>query len=367
MIKKFNCGTDVVSMAYQRIKNTFDSAERIILSISGGKDSIILNDLIFKMVQRGMVDKSKLAVDFVDEEAIYPCVEKIVKNMRVQWMSIGVPFNWWCVQVKHYNCFNSLSQDESFICWDETKKDVWVREKPPFAQEHHELLVERQDTYQHWMDKRFRRENAVTFIGLRASESIQRRNILVTALTTNKSPKIYPIYDWTDKDIWKYIMDNGLEFPDAYVYMYQIGIPKNRLRISQFFSVDTAKSLVNMCEYYPKLFDKICKREPNAYMAMLYYDTEFFRHSKAKGKKKSEEEEKDYKQMTLDAMVNPNYNNTEDKRRNVKSWRNVIFKLGPALSNKDWKYIYEAVIGGDPKGRALRAFYNKFALGYVCD
>lgn len=211
-------------MAKIRIKNIFKTASRIELSVSGGKDSICLNDLIFKMCQSGEIDKSKLIVDFIDEEAIYPCIEKQVKSMKLQWLSIGVPFNWWCIQVKHYNCFNQLTNDESFICWDETKKDVWM-----------------------------------------------------------------------------YIRDNNLEFPDAYKFMYQVGVPINRLRISQFFSIDTVRSLTQMCEFYPKLFDKICKREPNAYLAMLYYDTELFRRQK-KNKQAKKDEEVDYKNKFFEML-----------------------------------------------------------------
>ena len=103
MIKKIYSDIDVVSMARTRIKNVFESAPRVELSISGGKDSICLNNLVFEMCKSGEIDKSKLVVDFIDEEAIYPCIERIVKNIRLQWMSIGVEFRWWCIQVKHNN------------------------------------------------------------------------------------------------------------------------------------------------------------------------------------------------------------------------------------------------------------------------
>lgn len=67
MIKKQYSNIDVVTMAKIRIKNIFKTASRIELSVSGGKDSICLNDLIFKLCQNGEIDKSKLTVDFIDE------------------------------------------------------------------------------------------------------------------------------------------------------------------------------------------------------------------------------------------------------------------------------------------------------------
>ena len=351
MIKKFYSNVDVVTMARNRIKNIFNTAKRIELSVSGGKDSICLNDLIFQMCQSGEIDKSKLIVDFIDEEAIYPCIEKIVKNMRLQWLSIGVEFRWWCIQVKHYCCFNQLTQDESFICWDENKKDVWIRKKPAFALTKDPLLNERHDTYQEFMNKK--NKGRVSIIGVRASESVQR---LFNLANRTSEEKMFPIYDWADVDIWQYIRKNNLQIPDAYEYMYRVGVPINRMRISQFFSIDTVGSLVQMCEFYPDLFDKICKREPNAYMAMLYYDTEMFRRKKVKDKQEKEEE----KQVNY---RNKFYNLLKDKWRFEgkqgqlihREISRLLLKYGSYLDEKDYKQFCQIIIAGDPKRRTLRS------------
>lgn len=50
----------------------------------------------------------------------------------------------------------------------------------------------------------------------------------------NATGMAYPVYDWRDSDVWTYIMDNRLEIPDAYLFRYQFGVARNRLRISQF-------------------------------------------------------------------------------------------------------------------------------------
>ena len=350
MIKKVYSNKNVVEMARIRIKNVFESAPRIQLSLSGGKDSICLNNLIFEMCQSGEIDRSKLVVDFIDEEAIYPCVERIVKNMRLQWLSIGVEFRWWCIQVKHYNCFNQLSNDESFICWDETKKDVWIRKMPPFAIKSDPLLKDRKDTYQEFMNKK--NKGYVQLIGVRASESLQR---LYNVANRTSEDKIFPIYDWTDTDVWNYIRERNLDFPDAYKYMYQVGVGLNKLRISQFFSIDTASSLVQMCEFYPELFDKICKREPNAYMAMLYFDSEMFRRNKEKKQKTDKEVKVDHKARLMEMMK-------ESWRFESKSMKMVhthisrlLLKYGPTIREAEYKDLCQVVIAGDPKRRSLRA------------
>lgn len=353
MIKKFYIDVDVVTAARQRIKNIFNTSPVVELSLSGGKDSICLNDLIFKMCQSGEVDKSKLVVDFIDEEAIYPCVERIVKNIRLQWLTLGVEFRWWCIEVKHFNCFNQLSNDESFICWDRYKQDVWIRPKPKFALTDHPLLNKRKDTYQAFLPRL--NQGRTQMIGVRVAESVQRMKNLANR-KSNES--MFPIYDWTDKDVWRYIKDNGLDIPEAYMYMYQVGLGKDKMRISQFFSIDTARSLVQMCEFYPDLFNKICKREPNAYLAMLYYDTELFRRQK-QNKQAQKDEDVDYKAKTLELLNNDAFFTTKSQKATQKNIKRLVVLHSALLTNKIYKQMYNTLIGGDPKNRNFRALYTQ--------
>ena len=355
MIKKVYSNIDVVQMAKIRIKNVFDSTNNVYLSVSGGKDSIVLNDIVYKMVISGEVDKNKLTVQFIDEEAIYPCVEQIVKNIRKQWMLIGVKFEWYCIECKHFNCFNSLSQDESFICWDRYKKDRWVRDMPPFAITYPPNFNPRVETYQTFLERN--NKNGLTLTGVRCAESLQRLQNIASTLTNKNSPnkKITPIYDMRDDDIWKYIYDNNLDIPKAYIYLYQVGFSKKDMRISQFFSIDTMKSLVQMCEFYPNLFDKIIKREPNAYMAALYYDTELFRRKKAKTKEEKEKDENtDWKKKTLDLLNNEDFFTTDSAKKNRKGIKNIILQFNNKIDNKIYKQLYNCLVAGDPKARTLR-------------
>lgn len=345
MIKKYELKKDVVTLARERIKNCFQTAKEISFSVSGGKDSICLNDLIFQMCQSGEIDKNKLEINFIDEEAIYPCIEEQVKKMRLQWLSIGVKFNWWCIQVKHYNCLNQLSSDESFICWDKQKKDVWVREMPKFAIKSSPLLVERKDTYQHFLDKY--NKGKTVMIGVRCSESLQR---LINLANRKQKDIIYPIYDWRNTDVWNYIRTRNLEFPNAYLYMFQVGKSKKEMRCSQFFSIDTMPSLVQMCEFYPSLFDKICKREPNAYMAMLYYDTELYRRKKGENAK----DNKNYKEEVLKLMKEKWRFETPSMKRVETEIKKILVNYGAILNKNHYKTIYEVIIGGDPKLRTIR-------------
>ena len=349
--RKYGLGVDVVTAARQRIKNIFANGLPVAMSFSGGKDSLCMDHLTYELCSSGQVDKSLLTVYFIDEEAIYPCVERIVKACRAKWLSIGVNFEWYAMEYKHFNCLNSLSQDETFICFDRTKQDRWIRQPPPYAIRTHPLLVAGKDTYQVFCEKRWKKH--IDMVAIRASESFQRQEYLLRVRTEIKR-KLYPIYDWHDRDVWKYLLEKNIDIPEAYIHMWQSGVSKNKLRISQFFSVDTVGSLVKMCEYYPELFDKICKREPNAYMAMLYYDTELFRHQK--GKQESNINEAcEYKNKTLDIFKNPQKYNINSDSYTYKGLKRFVVRFSYGFGKKDWKNSYQALVGGDPKGRTLRS------------
>lgn len=357
MIKKIYTDVDVVTMARRRIKNLFSNGVPISLSVSGGKDSICLNHIVFQMCQSGEIDKSLLTVNFIDEEAIYPCVEKVVLNMRRQWMSIGVTFNWWCIECKHFNCFNALTNDESFICWDRFKRDVWVRQMPKFAITSHPLFKPRKDTYQAFMERV--NKDRITIIGVRVAES--RMRVEAVARTKALRENAYPIYDWQDSDVWKYIADNGLDYPVAYEHLYRTGTSLGRMRISQFFSIDTAGSLVKMCEFYPDLFNKICKREPNAYMAMLYFDTELYRRKKAR------KDTTDYKAKLFELFNKPERFNTPSQRTNYTMLKRFVLMHNSFMTNKEYKIAYQSLIAGDPKKRTMRSLYTQTFKGRNTD
>lgn len=357
MIKKVELDVDVLTATKQRIINIFNSGNKIRMSFSGGKDSIVLADIVYNLCVSGQVDKSLLNVVFIDEEAMYDDVINIVLSWRKRFMQIGVKFDWYCMQYKHFNCLNSLMQEESFICWDETQKDNWVRKPPVFAIRKHSLLAERQDNYQAFLTKLDKQNGYLSITGIRISESIQRQQNIASMKTNVSGNSCFPIYDWTDKDIWLYIYKFNIKIPDAYENMYRIGISKNKLRISQFFSIDTAKSLVSMSEMYPDLMERVQKREPNAYLCSMYWDTEMFgKNTKKRKQLEQNEEEKDYKQLVLDIIKNPTADLSKNQLHLIKEFkRDMLFINYNLCDKKVFKSIYECITTGDPKDRKKRA------------
>ncbi len=359
---------DVVKAAEIRIKNVFRNGLPVYMSFSGGKDSLCMAQLIVNLIQRGEINPAQLTVQFIDEEAIFPCIEETVRKWRSKFILLGAAFEWYCLEVKHYNCFNELTNDETFICWDRYKQNVWVRKPPDFAIRNHTMLRSGKDTYQDFLPRVC--SDGITITGVRASESVQRlqylskMNIGANKITGRK--QIFPIYDWRDKDVWLFLRDNKTDIPDIYLYLWQSGHSKNRLRVSQFFSVDTAGSLVKMNEYYPNLMERIIRREPNAYLASLYWDSEMFGRSSRKRKETEKNTEKDYRALLIHMFGRfDEFFDTEHKRKIAKAYRSFFLSVSAIADNDDFKKIYEGLISGDPKSRTLRALYQNVYTKYI--
>lgn len=370
-VKRCESSIDVVKAAEIRITNVFNNGLPVFMSFSGGKDSLCMAQLIYNLVQQGKINPAQLVVQFIDEEAIFPCIEETVKTWRKRFLLMGAKFEWYCLEVKHYNCFNELSNDETFICWDSTKEDVWVRRPPTFAIRNHPLLRPRIDAYQDFLPRTC--QSGITITGIRTAESVQRLQNIASMIRAGKTMtnkhQVFPIYDWTNNDVWLYLLREHVDIPDIYLYLWQAGTRKGQLRVSQFFSIDTARSLVKMNEYYPDLMERVVRREPNAYLAALYWDSEMFgRSTAARRESEKGQEKKDYKAELIEMFNNMDvYFTTKHKRYVASRYRNFFISVAAIATEKDYKAIYEGLISGDPKLRSYRALYQRIYGRYISD
>ena len=363
-VKRISSDIDVVTAARQRIKNVFSNGVPVYLSFSGGKDSIVLADLTYKLIQAGEINPSQLTVLFVDEEAIFDCIEATTKMWRKRFLLAGAKFQWWCIEVKHFSCLNELSSDETFVCWDRRKRDVWVRQPPPFAIRNHPQLRPRIDNYQSFLPRVTM--DGIMITGVRAAESIQRLQYMAAlnmgAKGITGTNTIYPIYDWKTADVWLYLRDQRIEVPEVYLQMYQVGVNRNQLRVSQFFSVDTVPVLVHLGEYDPSLMERVLRREPNAYLVLLYWDSEMFRRSTKKRRDlEAGTEKKDYKALCKDILfLHPEkYTIAKDTKAHLDMWRGMFIKTYGIAMDKHYKTMYEGLLYGDPKMRVLRILWTE--------
>ena len=370
-IKRCTAEINVVEAARIRIKNIFRNGLPVFFSFSAGKDSLVLAHLLLEMIQRGEISPGQLSVHFIDEEAIYPCIEETALAWRKKFLMVGATFFWYCIEVRHFNCFNSLENDESFICWDSQKENLWIRRPPSFAIREHPLLRPRKDTYQDFMHRMYKK--GINITGIRTAESVQRLSYIATMTSAKskitKNNTMFPVYDWRDSDVWLYLHENDVDIPKVYLYLWQTGHGRRGLRVSQFFSSDTARSLVKMREYYPDLMERIIRREPNAYLAALYWNSEMFGRSSQKRKElESGAAPKDYK-AELTKMFNniDAYFTTPAKRKVADRYRRLFIRVSLIATAETFEDMYEGLIKGDPKLRTLRAIFKNVHVQYSID
>lgn len=70
----------------------------------------------------------------------------------------------------------------------------------------------------------------------------------------------YPIYDWYDKDDWKFINDYKLPYNPIYDLYYQKNIPVQEMRTSSILNLHALKKLSIIKEVDIEYYDMIVKK-----------------------------------------------------------------------------------------------------------
>ncbi len=367
-LKKFESNINVLEAAKTRIKNLFSTGVKVYLSFSSGKDSLCMASITYDLILAGEINPKQLTITFVDEEGLYPSMVDAAMRWRKKFMGIGVPFLWLCLPVKQVCVLNHLSTSESWITWEPGTEDVWMREPPLFAIRSHPVLhYPGEMNYQTFCKRAY--SDGVQMIGLRSSESLTRHQVLARVDMTKIAPggAFYPIYDWKDSDVWLYIKERNLEFPEVYMTLYEAGVKKNQLRLCAFFGDMTTQGLRWIAETDNELWQKIERRMPNAYLVLLYWDSEMFRRSSNKRRELEKEEgPKDYKALCKDILfLHPErYTIASDTLKNIKAWKGLFVKTYGMAQQKHYKRMYEGLLYGDPKMRVLRILWTQIYTDY---
>lgn len=348
----------VVDAARKRIKNLFDSGHQIVMSFSSGKDSLCMSSLTYDLIRAGEIDPKQLTVVFIDEELVYDDMIDAALRWKKNFESVGALFLWFCLPFKQTSVIDGLSANESWITWDPQWRHLWPRNPPPFAIVKSDIIsYPGEMNYQTFCRKAFK--GTYQMVGIRVAESFARLKAAADAII-EQNKVLYPIYDWRDTDIWRYIRDRNLEFPLIYMKLYEMGTPKARLRLCNFFGEGSSAGLPIVSEIDPEQWDKICKREPNAQLALLYWDSEMFGR-KTKTRKELEEkagieQKKNYREMLEDLLFfnTEKYNIGKDTIVNMSSYRRIYKKAYYAIDESDCKRMYEWIVFGDPKRKGVR-------------
>lgn len=284
-IKRYS-DVDVLAAARRRISDTFDNVERAYVAFSGGKDSSVLLHLV---MEQAIKRKVRVGVMFIDFEAQYADTIKHVEEMFSLYKDHIDP-HWICIPMLLRNAVTNY--EPRWVCWDETKKDFWIRPKPQeckdersysFAipqMEFEEFIV----LFGEWYGQG---KQTAGFIGIRAQESLHRYCAIATwekrNLTLNGwrwTTKIvdnvfntYPIYDWLTEDVWRYHAQNpGKPHNKIYDKMQMAGVPLGRQRLCQPFGDDQRRGLWLYHILEPQTWFKLVARVNGANFGALYIE-----------------------------------------------------------------------------------------------
>lgn len=277
---------DVLTATRARIAFTFDHFNRVYVAFSGGKDSSVMFHLVMdEAIKRGR----KVAVMFLDLEAQYSETIAHVTDMFRRYAD-NIESHWVCMPMLLRNAVTNY--EPRWTCWDETKRDLWIRQKPigckteddyPFAfpeMEFEEFVA----MFGEWYGNG---EPAAGFIGIRAQESLHRYCAIATwekrGLTfmgkrwttriRGETFNVYPIYDWRTEDIWRY----HARFPDRphnriYDKMQMAGVPISQQRLCQPFGDDQRRGLWLYHILEPNTWFKLVARVNGANSGSLYIE-----------------------------------------------------------------------------------------------
>lgn len=283
---KKGIGKSVLEAARDRVRYAFDNFEKVYVSFSGGKDSSVMFHLAAdEAIKRG----KKLGVLVIDLEAQYALTIRHVEEMLETYRE-HIDAHWVCLPML---LRNAVSQYQPrWCCWEPEAKDVWVREKPVNA---HTIKA---GAYPFFVDRMEFEEFMVLWgvwysggvptaglIGIRCNESLNRFRTIAsrtkekhgTAQFTTKVSdnlfNLYPIYDWTTQDIWRF----HAQYPDRchneiYDRMHMAGVPLSQMRLCQPYGDDQRRGLWLFHLLEPQTWFKVVARVNGANSGALYIE-----------------------------------------------------------------------------------------------
>lgn len=269
-IRKVELDIDVLEAAKERCRYLFSRFDDIVCSFSGGKDSLVVLELL-AMVQQEMGITKKIDVIFYDEELISTDHEefcmKIAKDPRFN-------FRWICHPLVSERFV--LGKKMKYVQWDLTRE--WIRPQPELAEKFHDAeAVHESDIFKKLLRKDY--GNVCVVLGLRASESPARMNGILGA-TDIEMPFISevgtgyaeakPIFDWQTTDVFKFFYDHKLEY--APVYDKQVW-GKAEFRVATPFNNAGSKVLDKLKGYDPQFYDRLITVFPEMIVQEKYYKT----------------------------------------------------------------------------------------------
>lgn len=292
---------NVYDATIKRYQTVFREFDNYYVSVSGGKDSSIMLQL---MAQEARKAGKKFSVLYIDLEAQYKATIDHINELIDCTKDVVDSWYWVAMPLSLRNAVSAIQP--KWICWDKKDEGKWIREYPTKRKdvilctennspdgwgwffrgmEFEEFIL--------WFAKWFNEQhggNTAAGIGIRSDESLNRFRTIISERkerykgypwTTRAHCKseilncwnFYPLYDWRTEDDWTAVARFDLKFNQIYELMYKNGLSIHEQRLCQPYGDDQRKGLDQFRSLEPETWEKVLNRVEGVNFGNIYCRT----------------------------------------------------------------------------------------------
>lgn len=260
---KKHIGKSVLVAAKERLHHIYDIHDSVVVLFSGGKDSQVVLHLAHEVAQeRGL--KFVNAIFQHDEFIMPPVVDLVRHYAAMPWVRMHhlvIPK----MAVRYV-----FDRPLEYKQWDVDRRKT-LTSIPDYA-----IRPKKEEWDNLWFGDEVERYQCQFFEGkvaqvngIRASESRYRWRASVNKLIENyinyslddrTATLCKPIFDWEERDIFKYLHDNKLQYCRVYDWQF---FSKMGLRMSQPLHPEKVRELKKLRQIDPEYYDRILEIFPD--------------------------------------------------------------------------------------------------------
>lgn len=275
---------NVLEAAERRIAWLFAQIPRIYVSFSGGKDSTVLLHLAAAEARR---TGRRFGLLFIDWEAQFRRTIEHVERCFDLYADVVDPY-WVALPLRTTNACSMIEPE--WTCWDESRRNDWVRELPPRAISDPAALpcyfgstptMTFEDFVPAFGKWYAQGQLSVGLVGLRTAESLNRwrsmnvskstlSNLRWTTYMSGTLYNAYPLFDWSVEDIWTFHGRTGTCHNSLYDLMHQAGLSPSQMRICEPYGDEQRRGLWLYHVLEPETWGKVVARVAGANTGALY-------------------------------------------------------------------------------------------------
>lgn len=292
---------NVYDAAINRYDTVLSEFDNYYVSVSGGKDSSIMLQL---MAQEARKCGKKFSVLYIDLEAQYQATIDHINTLIDATKDIVEDWYWCALPLSLRNAVSAIQP--KWICWDEKDKEKWVREYPTKRKDVTLITEDALPENWNWFFRGMEFEEFILWfakwfneihggktaagIGIRSDESLNRFRTIVSdkkeryknySWTTRAHCKskvlncwnFFPLYDWSTEDDWTAVARFNLLFNPIYELMYKNGLSIHEQRLCQPYGDDQRKGLDQFRTLEPETWEKVLNRVEGVNFGNIYCRT----------------------------------------------------------------------------------------------